>query len=76
MNFSRAHLFDPLFPDKALAIREKYDVPSGLLEIELTESAFTLEAGTLTDAVSKLHEYGFRVAIDDFGSGDSSLGTL
>lgn len=76
VNFSRAHLFDPLFPDKALAIREKYDVPSGLLEIELTESAFTLEAGTLTDAVSKLHEYGFRVAIDDFGSGDSSLGTL
>ena len=59
-----------------MAIREKYNVPNGLLEIELTESAFTLEAGTLTDAVSKLHEYGFRVAIDDFGSGDSSLGTL
>lgn len=76
VNFSRAHLFNPAFPDLVADIAEGYKVPPSFLEIELTESAFTLESTMLENAVSHLHEHGFSVAIDDFGSGYSSLGLL
>lgn len=76
VNFSRAHLFDAGFPDKAAAIVEKYALDPGMLEIELTESSFVLDSQILIRTISHLHEHGFKVAIDDFGSGYSSLGIL
>ena len=51
-------------------------VPTEMLEVEITESAFVLESKILSDMVESLHSHGFKVAIDDFGSGYSSLGIL
>ncbi len=76
VNFSRAHILDPSFPERADKIAEKYHIPRHMVEIELTESSFTLDASVLADIMDKLHRYGFKVAIDDFGSGYSSLGIL
>ena len=76
VNFSRAHILDPSFPERADGIAEKYNIPRDMLEIELTESSFTLDAAILADMMNKLHSHGFKVAIDDFGSGYSSLGIL
>ena len=76
VNFSRAHILDPSFPERADKIAEKYHIPRHMLEIELTESSFTLDASVLAETLDNLHKYGFKVAIDDFGSGYSALGIL
>ena len=57
-------------------ILERYDVPKGSIEIELTESLFLNEISTMTDLVNKIHEVGLRCSIDDFGSGYSSFNFL
>lgn len=76
VNFSRVHLHDFHFPERLLALTKKYGVDPKNLEIELTESAFVMEAKDIRAFVDKLHKYGFLVAIDDFGSGFSSLNML
>lgn len=76
VNFSRVHLYDQRFPQRLFNLAASYGVDPGLLEIELTESAFLLESEILRQVVDKLHEFGFSVAIDDFGSGFSSLNML
>jgi EAL domain-containing protein (putative c-di-GMP-specific phosphodiesterase class I) len=45
--------------------------------IEITESAMMAAGGNTMDSVlDELHERGLRLAIDDFGSGHSSLSRL
>ncbi len=57
-------------------ITEKYHVPHEFLDIEITESALTDQQNFLQSAVKKLREAGFKVWLDDFGSGYSSLNVL
>lgn len=75
-NFSRVHLYDTNFPVQVAQIADKYEVPHELLEIELTETAFLVENDILQNMIHQLHLNGFSVAIDDFGSGYSSLNML
>ena len=52
---------------------EKYNLPPQFIEVEITETIMYENAAVLNDLIAKLHMYGIRVAIDDFGSGYSSL---
>ncbi len=76
VNFSRTHLYDPDFANKLLETTRKYGVSPGLLEIELTESAFLSDQNKLLAVISELHNMGFLVSVDDFGSGYSSLNLI
>ena len=76
VNVSRIHLRDPAFLDKVLQIVRKYDIPSHLLEFELTESVFLENQSAAVNTMSEMKKHGFLVSIDDFGSGFSSLGLL
>ncbi|SHM33762.1 GGDEF domain-containing phosphodiesterase [Ruminococcus flavefaciens] len=55
---------------------EKYDVPKEFMDVEITESALTVQQDFLPDAIKKLREFGYKVWLDDFGSGYSSLNVL
>lgn len=55
---------------------EKYDVPPQMLNIEITETVFMNDISAHLKVISRLKEYGFRIEIDDFGSGYSSLNML
>ena len=57
-------------------ISEKYQVPHEFLDIEITESALTDQQDFLPNAVRTLRSTGFKVWLDDFGSGYSSLNVL
>jgi diguanylate cyclase (GGDEF)-like protein len=46
------------------------------LELEVTESVLLEEHRDVLDTLQKLHDLGVRIALDDFGSGYSSLGYL
>lgn len=75
-NFSRAHLYDNDFSGRLEEIAEKYGVPTELLEIEMTETMFFDNADKLIEMMRDIHEKGFLISIDDFGSGYSSLNML
>ncbi|MCD7708372.1 MAG: diguanylate cyclase [Clostridiales bacterium] len=57
-------------------IMSKYNVSPSCIEIEVTEGVLIQNIGVLQMCVDRLHQMGFRVAIDDFGSGYSSLSVL
>ena len=75
-NFSRVHLYNPAFPENVARTVDAYGIPHDLIEIELTETAFLAGKDVMQTTVHRLHERGFRVSIDDFGSGYSSLNIL
>ncbi len=76
VNMSRISLYNPRLVDIICGLVKKYDIPSYLLELELTESAFTSNPIVIRDTMRKLQENGFTVLMDDFGSGYSSLNAL
>lgn len=76
VNFSRAHLSDPRFFDRYEEIRQRYDVPASLIEIELTETLVFEDPEKLARVIDEFHEAGYRCSMDDFGSGYSSLNVL
>ena len=75
-NFSRHDIFQQDFVESLEAIRTKYEVPSKYLRIEITESSIFGENEFANDIVKSLHQYGYIVEMDDFGSGYSSLNVL
>ena len=55
---------------------EEFDLPPSLIKVEVTESACVDNTEVGKETIRKLHEYGFAVLMDDFGSGYSSLNSL
>ncbi len=76
VNVSRLHLSNEFFIDDLKDLIAKYKIPSELLELELTESAGFEDFDKFLDIVTELRENGFSIAMDDFGSGYSSLNML
>jgi len=76
VNFSRLHFSNEKFLPTLLQKMEKYQVPAHLIELELTESAIFDNFSIIYDFTEKVREYGVAVAMDDFGSGYSSLNML
>lgn len=76
VNQSRLHLDEPDYIGKLRDIVDKYNVPYKYIELELTESVFTENAELMIKTMQKLHDVGFKLSIDDFGSGYSSLNML
>ena len=76
LNFSRLDFNIGDFLDQLELIVEQYHVPKNLLHIEVTESVVMHNEGYMKYVVKKLHELGYQVWMDDFGSGYSSLNLL
>lgn len=55
---------------------DKYGVPKNFIDIEITESALTDQQDFLPNAIKNLRSFGYKVWLDDFGSGYSSLNVL
>ncbi len=75
-NFCRNDIFMPDFVEKLEEIRGKYQVPSEYLRVEITESVAVGGSQRTNEIIQKLHECGYIVEMDDFGSGYSSLNIL
>ena len=76
VNVSRVDLLDPLLEDKLNAIVSENGLSYSELLLEITESAYTQDADQMIDKVNRLRQLGFRIEMDDFGSGYSSLSML
>ena len=76
VNFSRLHNTKKDFVERIIGLADKYGVDKKLIEIEVTESVFASDSNTMLRNMTKLRQAGFRIDIDDFGIGYSSLSML
>lgn len=75
-NLSRLHFYNEQLVEHIHELTQRYNVPEMYVEIEVTESVFFEEEKLIIDKVEKLREYGFKVSVDDFGAGYSSLNLI
>lgn len=76
VNVSRKNLFIPNIEEIIHRITTTAGVEPSKLDIEITESATEDEFSRLLDFITKMRQYGYRISIDDFGVGYSSLSLL
>ena len=76
VNVSRAHFAEDNLAEHICSVVDGYNVPHQFIELELTESAFFDDKAVLLETIRKLKSYGFKVSMDDFGAGYSSLNSL
>jgi diguanylate cyclase (GGDEF)-like protein/PAS domain S-box-containing protein len=76
VNVTGRDLLDLHFPDQVAAAIARAGVAPEALELEITESTIMTDAARARSVLVQLSELGVRLAIDDFGSGHSSLGYL
>ena len=55
---------------------KEYDVPKEMLTMEITESVLNKNPALISNQIKRFHEAGYKVWMDDFGSGYSSLNIL
>ncbi|MBO4285898.1 MAG: EAL domain-containing protein, partial [Bacilli bacterium] len=55
---------------------KQFNIPRNLLHVEITESALAGDKELLLGSINKLHDLGYAVWLDDFGSGYSSFNIL
>lgn len=76
VNVSRVNIYNPHLVEILKKLITEYRIPAGLLNLELTESAFMEDQALVMKTMSRLHDIGFKIMMDDFGSGYSSLNVL
>ncbi len=76
VNVSRIDLYDPDLTEKFLQIAKTGGLDPQDLLLEITESAYTEKTDQIITTVKNLRDLGFRIEMDDFGSGYSSLSML
>ena len=76
VNISRKNLNQTGFVEKVLRITNQYRINRKQLEIELTESSIFEDVDRMIEIGDAFREYGFKISMDDFGSGYSSINLL
>ncbi|MFW5888977.1 MAG: EAL domain-containing protein [Bacillota bacterium] len=73
INLSSKNLHNPNFYKNVMEIINEENGNPNLIIFEVTETVLLKEEKSITNTINKLKEAGFKMAIDDFGKGYSSL---
>ena len=76
VNLSRVDVFDPALVETLEEILRSNGLTHDVFKLEVTESAYTENADQVIKVVEGLREKGYKIEMDDFGSGYSSLNML
>ena len=76
VNLSRVDMYRPNLVEEITRFVDSNNVPRDKYYIEITESAFVEDAKEVIPVINHIRDSGFKVEIDDFGSGYSSFGAL
>ncbi len=76
VNISAVTISQGNIVESLLTLAKQYEVRPQQIEIEITESAMTTFEELLFLRIAVLKQVGFSVAMDDFGTGESSLNRL
>lgn len=75
VNISRASLYFLNIVKKYRNIQKKYGLDTKYIQFEITESA-TVDNDEIAGLIEEFHNAGFKLLLDDFGAGYSSISTL
>ena len=76
VNLSASNLQDPALPGHVADALARHGVPPVALHLEVTEEVLMRDAAQATDVLAELRAIGIRLAVDDYGTGYSSLAYL
>ena len=76
LNLSRIDIYRPGIVEDIIKFVDSNNIPRESYFVEITESAFVENANEVIPVIEKIRNSGFKVEIDDFGSGYSSFGAL
>lgn len=76
VNISARNLLNQDFPGQIQKMLTKHNLPAHYLEVEITESAIMMDAARSLSVLQRIRAIGVRIAVDDFGTGHSSLSYL
>ena len=76
VNLAATKFSDPSFKAELRQAMQRYGVPPGYLELEVTESLSMRDPNAALELMRELKSEGILLAIDDFGTGYSNLGYL
>jgi len=76
VNQSRETINDPNYIEKIRDLIGKYNIPPEFIELEVTENIFIDNYENILKVLDEIRELGFKISMDDFGSGYSSLNLL
>ncbi len=76
VNLSVRNLHDPLLPSQVFQMLQRHGLPPQYLKLEITESMIMSDPERALATVRELSELGVHLAVDDFGTGHSSLQNL
>ncbi|MEZ5824511.1 MAG: EAL domain-containing protein [Geminicoccaceae bacterium] len=76
VNLSPAQMRHDDLVSRICAMLEKVGLPPERLELEITEGILLHDTESTVDMLFRLKSHGIRIAMDDFGSGYSSLGYI
>lgn len=76
VNQSRILLHNPEYVNSIAKVMRRYRMPNGYVELEITETVFQDERALMIRTTNQLKDLEVELAMDDFGSGYSSLNML
>ena len=76
VNIAPVQLLQAEFATKVCALLEEFGLDGSMVELEITEGSWIRESGKVSETLSRLRESGISIAVDDFGTGFSSLSYL
>ncbi|MEG2440928.1 MAG: EAL domain-containing protein [Acetivibrio sp.] len=76
VNLSRINFYNPNLSTIISDLVNKYNIPTSMIRFEITESVYTDNKKQLLNTMKRLQNKGFKILMDDFGSGYSSLNML
>lgn len=76
VNLSGRDIFSPGLLNDIEAMRLKYNLKSYVVRFEITESVYVSQPKYMIEFINKMRSAGYRIEMDDFGSGYSSLNAL
>lgn len=76
VNHSKILFYETDYVGRMEKLIEKYETPARWITLEILEGLAMENIDKLNQVIASLKEIGFRISMDDFGSGYSSLNTL
>lgn len=76
VNVSQHSLMNAQLVGFLVGLISKYGISPSFLQLEITETAYMSDPEMTAHVIQSLHDIGFSIIMDDFGSGYSSLNTL
>ncbi|XQU07425.1 EAL domain-containing protein [Halomonas sp. LY9] len=76
INLSASDVIDPGLPMHISELFESYDLTPDQLALEVTESAVMQDVEAATETLMALSQMGLKIAVDDYGTGYSSLAQI